>query len=174
MTGFTSIAFAQSNSKVAQIKIEATVNASAESTFIYIVPVSLPHIFKRYKKFPAIVKTDEPEKWTKPGLSRTISFEDGSTAKESLLTVTPYSSFSYKVENFTSQLRFLAKRVDGDWKFTDIGNGQTKIEWTYKVVPRNFIARGVIKAFLIKDIRHMLENALIILKDDLDSKKNCL
>jgi hypothetical protein len=102
---------------------------------------------------------------------RTIHFEDGSTSKESLLTVVPYSSFSYKIEDFTSQLRFLAKRIEGDWIFTDLGNIQTKIEWTYKVVPKNIIARGLINIILMKDIKGLLNNALIILKDDLENGK---
>lgn len=168
LTGFTSAAIAQSNRNVPQVKVKITVNASAELAFNYIVPVSLPHIFRGYKRLPAVVRTDESEKWIRSGLSRTVTFGDGSTARETLLTVTPYSSFSYRVEQFTSQLRFLAKHVEGDWTFTDAGNNQTTIEWTYKVFPKNFIARVVIRALLMRDVRIMLENALTILKDDLD------
>ena len=98
-----------------------------------------------------------------------VYFEDGSSAQESLLTVVPPTSFSYKIENFTSQLRFLAKRVEGDWLLADLGNGQTKIEWTYKVVPKNFIACGIIKSFFMKEVNGLLTNALMILKDDLES-----
>ncbi|NML23997.1 SRPBCC family protein [Pseudoflavitalea sp. G-6-1-2] len=168
ITGCISTAIAQTNRRIPCVRIEATVMAPAEKAFNYIVPISLPHIFKRYKKLPAVIKTDESEKWNKQGLSRTVYFEDGSTAKESLLTVIPDQSFSYKIENFTSQLRFLAKRVDGEWKFTDIGNGQTRIEWTYKIFPKHFIARGIINLFLIRDVRQLLENALMIIKADLD------
>ena len=169
--GLIGIAFAQSNKKVPQTKIIMTINVPIETTFNYIVPVDLSHIFKRYKSISGITNTSIIEGWTKPGLVRTVYFEDGSTSKESLLTVVPYSSFSYKIEDFTSQLRFLAKRIEGDWIFTDLGNGQTKIEWTYKVVPKYFIARGLVNIILMKDINGLLNNALIILKDDLESGK---
>jgi hypothetical protein len=163
------IAFAQSNKKFPHAKIVMTINAPIDSAFNYIVPVDLSHIFKKYKNLPAIIKTDEAEKWIKAGLTRTVYFEDGSTSKETLLTVVPHSSFSYKIENFTSQLRFLAKRIEGDWIFTDLGNGQTKIEWTYKIVPKNFFARGLINLVLVKNIEGLLTNALKILKADLET-----
>lgn len=146
-----------------------TINAPITSAFNYIIPVDLSHIFKRYKQLPAITNTSVKEGWTKPGLTRIVYFEDGSTAQESLLTVISNTSFSYKIENFTSQLRFVAKRIEGDWQFIDLGNGQTKIEWTYKVVPKNLITSKIIKIFLIKTIRGLLINALTILKDDLES-----
>jgi hypothetical protein len=167
--GITGIAFAQHSKKYPQVKIVITINAPIDSTFNYIVPVKLSHIFKKYKNLPAITKTDETEKWIKAGLSRTVYFEDGSTSKETLLTVIPYSSFSYQIENFTSQLRFLAKRVEGNWIFTDLSNGQTKIEWTYKIIPKNFFARGLINLALLKNVKGLLINALKILKDDLET-----
>jgi len=169
--GIIGITYAQSNKKVPQTKIIMTINVPIDSAFNYIVPVDLSHIFKRYKSIPGITNTSITEDWKKPGLVRTVYFEDGSSSKESLLTVVPNSSFSYKNEEFTSQLRFLAKRIEGNWIFTDLGNGQTKIEWTYKVVPKNFIARALVNIMLMKDIKGLLNNALIILKDDLESGK---
>jgi hypothetical protein len=169
--GITGITFAQSGKKFPQTKIVMTINAPIDSAFNYIVPVELSHIFKKYKNLPAIIKTDEKEKWFKAGLTRTVYFEDGSTSKETLLTVVPYTSFSYRIEDFTSQLRFLAKRIEGDWIFTDLGSGQTKIEWTYKIVPKNFIARGLINLALLKNVKGLLTNALIILKSDLEENK---
>lgn len=163
------IAFNQRNQKYPQVKIVMTINSPVDSAFSYIVPVSLAHIFKRYKNFPAITKTDETEKWIKGGLTRTIYFEDGSTSKETLLTVVPYSSFTYKVEKFTSQLRFLAKRIEGCWRFTDLGNGQTKIEWTYQVVPKSIFSGVVINLFLMKNVKDLLINALTVLKNDLEA-----
>lgn len=167
----TEIIFAQNDENFPQTKIVMIINAPINNAFNYIVPIELSHIFKKYKNLPAIIKTDETEKWITPGLSRTVTFEDGSTSKETLLTVVPNSSFSYKIENFTSQLRFLAKKVEGNWIFTELENGQTKIEWTYKIVPKNFIARRLIKIFLLKNVTVLLTNALIILKEDLEMTK---
>jgi hypothetical protein len=165
IVGFT---FAQNTGKVAQTKVIMTINAPIDSAFNYIVPIDLSRIFKRYKGLPAIVKTNETEKWIKGGLTRTVFFDDGSTSNESLLTVVPNTSFSYKIENFTSQLRFLAKRIEGDWLFIDLENGQTKIEWTYKIIPKDALARGLIKVFLLKKVNGLLTNALTIIKNDLE------
>lgn len=167
--GITGIAFSQGSKKFPQTKIVMTIDAQIDSTFNYIVPVDLPHIFKKYKNLPAVIRTDETEKWIKAGLTRTVYFEDGSTSKETLVTVVPHFSFSYKIENFTSQLRFLARRIEGAWIFTDLGNGQTKIEWTYKIVPKNILARGLINLALLKNVKALLTNALTILKADLES-----
>ncbi|MBC3539010.1 SRPBCC family protein [Rufibacter sp. H-1] len=170
LTAFScGLAFAQSNGEFPQTKVTATINAPLDSAFNYIVPVDLAHIFKRYGRLPAIVRTDEKEKWIRAGMSRTVFFEDGSTSKESLLTVVPHTSFSYRIESFTSQLRFLAERIEGDWVFTDLGDGQVKVEWTYRVVPKNSITRGIIKLLLLEDINGLLRNALATLKDDLES-----
>lgn len=163
--------FTKNNENVPQTKVIMVIKVPIDSAFNYIVPVDLSHIFKRYKRFPAITKTNETEKWIKGGLTRTVFFEDGSTSRESLLTVVPNTSFSYKIENFTSQLRFLARGIEGDWIFTDLGNEQTKIEWTYKIIPKNFIARGLIKLVLMKDVNDLLNNALTTLKNDLENKK---
>jgi Polyketide cyclase / dehydrase and lipid transport len=170
--GFTGVAYAQGKRKVPYTKVTIIIDAPIDSAFDYIVPVDLSHIFKRYNRLPAITKTNETEKWIKPGLIRTVFFEDGSTARETLLTVVPHTSFSYKIDEFTSQLRLLAKRIEGKWVFTDAGNGQTKIEWTYEITPKNFITRGLIKLVLLKDITVLLNNALTILKDDLESKQS--
>lgn len=166
--GIAGTALVQSSKKYPQTKVIMTINAPIDSCFNYIVPVDLSRIFKKYKNLPAIIKTDETEKWIKAGLTRTVYFEDSSTSKETLMTVVPHSSFSYKIENFTSQLRFLAKRIEGDWIFKDLGNGQTKIEWTYRIVPKNFFARGLINLVLLKNINGLLINALTILKTDLE------
>jgi Polyketide cyclase / dehydrase and lipid transport len=152
-----------------QVKISMIINRPVETTFDYIVPVKLSHIFKRHKRFPAIVETDETEKWYKGGLQRTVFFEDGTTAQESLLTVIPHQSFSYKIEKFTSSLRKLALKVEGDWQFKALENGQTKVEWTYKLIPKNGVTKTILNLFVLKDLKVLLTNSLTILKEDLES-----
>lgn len=165
--GIFSLTFAQSKS-VPQVKITMTINSPIVTAFNYIVPVKLAHIFKKYKRFPAIIKTNETETWNKPGLTRTVFFEDGTTVQERLISVIPSKSFSYQIDNFTSPLRKLAKKVEGEWIFTDLGNGQTKIEWTYKIIPKNGFTKQLIKWFVLKDLNVLLTNAVTIIKQDLD------
>lgn len=168
--GFSGFTYAQSNKKYPEVKITMIINAPIDSAFNYILPVDLTHIFKKYKRFPAIIKSNETEFWNKAGLTRTVFFEDGTTAQETMLSVIPSKSFSYKIEKFTSPLRNLAKKVDGEYVFTDLGNGQTQIVWTYKIIPKNFFARTIIKVAILKDLKVLLTNALTILKNDLEGK----
>jgi hypothetical protein len=166
--GIFGLTFAQ-NKKIPQVNIVMTISSPIDTAFGYIVPVKLSRIFKKYKRFPAITKTNETELWNKAGLTRTVYFEDGITANESLITVETNKSFSYKIEKFTSSLRKLAKRIEGEWLFTDLSNGQTKIEWTYKIIPKNGFTRILIKWFVLKDLKVLLNNALTILKEDLEN-----
>jgi hypothetical protein len=168
MIGIFGLAFSQDN-KIPQVKIVMTIKSPTDSAFAYIVPVKLAHIFKRYKRFPAITKTNETELWYRAGLTRTVYFEDGTTAQESLISFKPSESFSYKIENFTSSLRKLAKQIEGEWIFTDLGNGRTKIEWTYEIIPKNGLKNTLIKWFVLKDLEVLLTNALTILKEDLEN-----
>jgi hypothetical protein len=152
-----------------QVVVTTFVNAPIREVFDYIVPVSLPHIFKRYNNFPAIVDTSIKGDWKTPGLERVVYFDGGATAHEHLVTVNSPSSFSYMINGFSNSLKFLAKKFEGEWLFIDLGNGKTKIEWTYKIVPRNFITHGIINMTVIPDARGYLTNALAILADDLNS-----
>ncbi len=166
---FTNTIMAQNKNNHLTAIAEITVKASTKESFEYIVPVDLTHIFKGYKSFAPITKTSIKDGWNKAGLERTVYFGDGTTAKEKLLTVEPNSSFSYHVFDFTSQLRHLAKRIEGDWVFTDLGNGSTKITWNYKIIPKNFLTRFIIKVFAFKDINGMQRQAMEILENDLNN-----
>ena len=121
---------------------------------------------------PAIVDTSIKEGWNRAGLTRTVYFKDGSTSQETLLTVHAPASFSYKNEHFTSKvLTILLKRLEGEWLFTDLGNGKTKIEWTYRAVPTNYFAKLFVKLVLIRAVRSMMADALEIIKNDLNTNQ---
>jgi len=160
----------QGSKNYPETKIVITINAQIDKAFKYIAPVNLMHIFRGNAMIPAIVDTSVKEGWNKAGLTRTVYFKDGSTSRESLLTVKTPVSFSYKNENFTSKvLAALLKRLEGEWLFTDLGNGKTKIEWTYRAVPTNFFAKLFVKLVLMKAVRSMLKDAMDIIKNDLES-----
>ena len=138
------------NAQITKVVVTIDINVSVEEAFEYIVPVDLPHIFKRYKNLPAIKSTSNTERWYTPGMQRTVYFEDGNTAQEFLLTVNPHSHFSYKIIDFTSPLKRLAKRIEGRWSFTESQKGDTHIEWTYEIIPKNFLTKMMINLFVKK------------------------
>ncbi|KEO74325.1 SRPBCC family protein [Anditalea andensis] len=153
-----------------EITIAVTINSQIENAFNYIAPINLMHIFRGNAMIPAIIDTSVKQGWNQAGLQRTVYFGDGSTSRETLLTVDSPTSFSYKNEHFTSKiLSSLLKRLEGEWLFIDLENGSTKIEWTYRTIPTNFFARLFVKLVLIKAVHAMLRDAMEIIRHDLET-----
>jgi hypothetical protein len=122
--------------KYPQTTVTTIVNAPIGKAFDYIAPIYLPHIFPGAGLIPGITDTSVREGWNKPGLSRTVYFADGSTCQETMLAYNAPTSFSYKNEQFTSPvLGALMHRFEGEWLFTDLTDGRTQIEWTYRTIP---------------------------------------
>ncbi len=154
--------------KLPTVQVSIEIESPVKQSFEYIVPVDLPHIFKRYKNLPAIDSTNAKEIWYTPGMQRTIFFEDGNSAHEYLLTVNPHHDFSYRIDSFTSPLKRLAKQINGKWVFSETKDGKTKIVWTYEIEHKNFLARMMINILVRNNMRSLLNNALLILKEDLE------
>lgn len=153
--------------KQIDILVTTTIDAPRERCFAYIVPVSLSHIFHRYLAVPGVVRTDESQAWISPGLSRTVYFDDGSTAKEELLSVVHSDSFSYRITEMTGINKLLVTYIMGTWVFGNNG-ASTTIEWTYSLHARSAAACIVVKAFVAPMLRRFLQRALDVLKQDLD------
>lgn len=149
------------------------VNVPIKVAFDYIQPVPLQTIFPGYNTIPAIVKTNEPDYWIKAGVSRTVTFADGNSAYESMLHVDYPTYFSYKLENFTAEgLSSLIERVDGAWVFIAMEEENVMIDWKYVITPRNDEAKKVIQEHLLPDFQGMLEQAMRICKENLESGNN--
>jgi len=143
--------------KYPETTVTVNINSPIDKAFNYIAPINLMHILRGNTMIPAIVDTSVKQGWNKAGLQRTVYFADGSTSRESLLTVNAPSSFSYENKHFTSKgLSALLKRLEGEWLFTDMGNHRTKIEWTYRAIPTNFFSRIIVKLVLMKAVKSML------------------
>ena len=156
--------------KYPQTTVTTIVNAPIRQAFDYIAPIYLPHIFPGAGLIPGITDTSVREGWNKPGLSRTVYFADGSTCQETMLSYNDPASFSYKNEQFTSPvLGALMHRFEGEWLFTDLKDGRTKIEWTYRTIPKNFLARLLVRAVLLRFFKKMLQQALDISRKDLET-----
>ncbi|QCX01415.1 SRPBCC family protein [Aggregatimonas sangjinii] len=151
------------------ISVDIQSTLSLKETFEYIVPIDLEHIFKRYKNIPAVDSTSNKEAWYTPGMTRMVFFDDGTSSKETLLSVTPHSAFTYKVNGFTNSLKGLIKQINGSWTFTETENGKIHIEWTYEFIPRNFFARFLVNIIVKKRIKTPMTNALTVMKDELES-----
>jgi hypothetical protein len=151
------------------ITTQKTVNCSQKQAFDYVLPVTLSSIFRRYKFFPAVIKTNETQTWNKAGLVRTVFFDDGTTAIEHLTTVQNFEYFDYVVTGFTSLLRFLIVEIHGSWKFETDGDN-TEIIWKYELVAKNAVSEWVLQTILRKDIQTYLERTMDSISTKLNAK----
>lgn len=156
--------------KYPQTTVTTIVDVPIGQAFDYIAPIYLPHIFPGAGLIPGIKDTSVREGWNKPGLSRIVYFADGSTCQETMLSYNGPTSFSYKNEKFTSPvLRALLYRFEGEWLFTTLKDGKTKIQWTYRTIPKNFFARLIVRLVLLRFFKRMLQQAIAISKHDLET-----
>lgn len=153
------------------VSVDIQSTLSPKETFEYIVPIDLEHIFKPYKNISGIDSTSNKKAWYKAGMTRTVFFDDGTSSEETLLSVTPHSAFTYKVDGFTNSLKGLIKQINGSWTFTETENGKIHIEWTYEFVPKNFFARFLVNTIVKKRMKTPMTNALTVIKDELESGK---
>ena len=119
---------------------------------------------------PGNVKTTVTSEWgTRVGQTRDTTADDGSSFHETLTGLEENKSFSYKVEKLTSPaMRGVVERIEGAWEFMDNGNGTTSIEWFYVLIPATAGAVQAIKEKILGRYRGRLENAMSIIKDDLE------
>lgn len=156
--------------KQLDIVARTTIKAPIATCFDYIVPVELAHIFHPYLLLPGVKRTDETERWFTPGISRTVYFTDGSTAKENLLTVEPPQSFTYKISAFTGINKVLMSHIMGTWQFMLNDDDTTNIEWTYSLACHNTLVRLLARVVVAPMLQRYLQRALQILKEDLEKR----
>jgi len=152
------------------VKVTRTIARPVADAFTYIVPVDVTHIFPRQGEMPGNVKTTVTTEWGQyVGQTRDTTADDGSSFHETLTALEPNRSFGYKVENLTAPaMKGVVDRIEGAWEFTDNGNETTSIEWFYVLVPAHPDAIPTIREKVIPRYRGRLENAMNIIKSDLE------
>lgn len=152
------------------VKVTRTIACPIAKTFKYIVPVDVTHIFPRQGDMPGNVKTTVTTEWGKRvGQTRDTTADDGSSFHETLTGLKENESLSYKVEKLTSPaMRGVVEKIEGAWEFMDNGNETTSIDWFYVLIPENEGAVQTIKEKILSRYRGRLENAMNIIKADLE------
>jgi len=158
--------------KKIDIVTKTQIAGNIKDVFQFIVPIDLNLIFKKKGIIPDVKKTSNTEKWYKAGMTRTVLFEDNSTATEKLIDVSEFSSFSYNITNFTSLLRYFVAQINGKWIFTEEDNNITNIVWTYTLIPRNIIGSLTISLIIKSNMNLVLNNALQIINDNFAKNYN--
>jgi Polyketide cyclase / dehydrase and lipid transport len=121
--------------KPIQVQQSRSCPVRIEQAFAVVLPAPLPGLFARYALLPPITQVcDQVGDWGTVGQSRTIVLSDGGTRRERLVSVTPPSEFSYRIDGFTGLNKALFAAVDGRWAFAPDGDG-TRITWSWTIHP---------------------------------------
>jgi hypothetical protein len=153
------------------IVVSNTISENIENVFKYVVPIDLHIIFKKKGFIPGVISTSNKEKWYVPGMSRIVMFDDGSSVFEKLTGVLEFESFTYKINQFTSVLKYLIYEINGKWNFKNINNKKTEIYWEYSLSLHNIFCSIIVFLFVKRSLNFVLDNALNILKNNINDKK---
>jgi hypothetical protein len=146
------------------------INGNIKQVFEYVVPIELSVIFKKTGFIPGVKSTTNKEKWYVPGMTRTVIFDDNTSASERLTSVTEFESFTYVINQFTSSLKYMLLQIDGRWDFKN-RDSKTEIVWEYSLTPRNMFSSFIIHLILKRSLGQVLEKALNIIKENIENNR---
>lgn len=117
---------------------EVVVPADSEAVFDFVAAEDvLPKVLTGYGLLPAVVATSgNTGPWSEPGSRRIVHLADGNTAREELTLYERPGRFAYRVSDPTFALRHLMREARGEWWFSPVEGGGTRIRWTYTFQPR--------------------------------------
>lgn len=113
------------------------IDCTAESAFSSIVDLdSLPRTFTGYGKIPAIVGAETKDgKPLREGSIRITRNSDGSTIYE-------------MIDDLKPPFSWLVSTAKGHWDVSR-GDSSTRVEWLFTFVPRNQLARLLLKYLIV-------------------------
>ena len=150
------------------VHVTQTINRPIKEVFDHMIDADIAHLFPHRGDVAAIISTTVPTKDWQIGQARTMTFDDGTSVSETLLTYEPYRSVAYRATHFSSPvLQQLLTSMEAQWLFTDNGNNTTIVEVFYALVPANPQAKQTVEQNLLKTTQSRMETALDIIKDDL-------
>lgn len=120
------------------VSLQATANASSTRAFEIIVPIDVTTIMPGYAPLPAVTGVEaQTGDWDAVGQTRVVRLADNTTAREEITLYEAPHRFGYTVSDWSGATRFLAREAKSEWRFSEIAEGQTRVEWSYAFRPRS-------------------------------------
>lgn len=139
--------------------------------FEHIVPIDLTSIFTGHGPLPAVTGVKEQTgAWNAAGQTRTVLLSDGSSAQELLKKYEHPDHFSYTVSGFTGALGLLATAANGEWWFSRVESGKTRIKWQYTFNARSAFAAPILWVITNVLWRGYMRKALKLSIEQLEDK----
>ena len=150
--------------KIAASRAAILVNTTTQAAFDFIS--SSEKLKTWLRKYGAIHAVSSVEVIKGPysaiGAKRMVTFDNGDTIQEELLSYNPAANYSYRISAFSNFFKHLTNAAYGQLWFDRVGNN-TRITWEYRYTYRNFFAGIVIRLFckliFTGYMKHSLKNA---------------
>jgi hypothetical protein len=114
-----------------------TVTGRAKNVYRAIVALDPALTLTGYGLIPAVTTTTHQGSWQTVGDTRSVTFSDGSSAREVITTLQAPHIYAYRLTELTGVLGHLVQHADSSWNFTQEG-ASTHCEWnfTFTAKPR--------------------------------------
>ncbi|MEB2775124.1 SRPBCC family protein [Algoriphagus sp. D3-2-R+10] len=97
--------------------------------------------------------------WEKVGDNRLVERGDSATLVEELISVHPYSNYSYQTTDFSDIFKHFTKKTYGHMWF-DTVDDQTRLRWVYTFTYKNLLSRIFLSLFVPLFLKKYLQNGL--------------
>lgn len=135
-----------------QTSVTVAIEAPLAHVFEVACKMDARELAKKHGLMPGVVGVEgHAAPWSATGQVRHLKLSDNSSVDEELVAFTPKKTFAYSSSNFTGILSLLIHGARGEWHFTQVSAGRTKIDWTYFFFPNGPVAEPVLW-FIVKFI----------------------
>ncbi len=135
-------------------------NGSRDEVLAFMADPGLTSFLKPSGRIPAITDVNVLSgTWGEAGAVRRVSLADGGYTAERMLE-SNRDIFSYQIWDLTSWSGRAIDHIRGDIWYEDVCNGQTRMSWSYSILPKTGLLSGPIRTFLKEDFQPFMENGL--------------
>lgn len=106
--------------------------------------------------------------WGEPGSTRKITFKDGTTSLERILSTDLPRSYRYQPWAYTNPVRLLSDYAVASMRVEPEGN-KSRVIWDYSFHSRNIFAKPFLQLFVTLDWQRNLAKGLKVVKEHLET-----
>ena len=147
------------------------INGTPDQFWNYFEFIKLNEIFPAQGKLPGIKKTSLFTDWHTPGMTRTIYFTTGDTAKEEIIECTVPNHFKYRVFDSTLPVKYFIKYITGEW-YIEKSKNNTRVTWTYTIIHKTRFHKLLLKNFFKTSLIPYMESSMNLVKSNYEETKN--
>lgn len=105
-------------------------------------------IIRDHGPLPGVARVEgDTAPWSAPGQQRTITSQDGTVLRETLIRYEPPRAYAYRIGNIEGALARLAAGGESEWRVAPVADG-CELFWTYTLTPKSALAAPALWIFL--------------------------